>query len=66
MTNSVKVLEKDEKSGLSKYRYRQLSNKPDHFFHATLYFLLAASQVAAVHRTTRDFNYPQPINEFYL
>lgn len=66
MTNTVKVLEIDEKSGLSKYRYRQLSNKPDHYFHATLYFLLAASQVAAVSRTTRDFKFPQPISEFYL
>jgi hypothetical protein len=66
MTNTVKVLEIDEKSGLSKYRYRQLSNKPDHYFHATLYFLLAASQVAAVVRTTRNFTCPQPINEFYL
>jgi hypothetical protein len=66
MTNTVKILETDEKSGLSKYRYRQLSNKPDHYFHATLYFLLAASQVTAVKRTTRNCNLPQPLNEFYL
>ncbi len=67
MTNTVKVLEKDEKSGLSKYRYRQLANKPDHFFHASLYFLLAASQVNEV---TRNVNAGSKLlqakNEFYL
>jgi hypothetical protein len=66
MTNTVKILEKDEKSGLTKYRYRQLSNKPDHYFHATLYFLLAASKVSPVRRSTRGNDLPQALNEFYL
>ena len=66
MTNTVKVLETDEKTGLSVYRYRQLSNKPDHFFHSTLYFLLAASRVACTKRNTRVNQYPQAKNDFYL
>ncbi len=66
MTNSVKVLEIDERSGLSKYRYRQLSNKPDHFFHATLYFLMACSQVAEQNRNTGKTKLPNLVNEFYL
>jgi NAD-dependent SIR2 family protein deacetylase len=67
MTNTVKVLEVDEKSGLSKFRYRQLSNKPDHYFHATLYFLLAASKVMAIPRVTnRQLQTQQAKNEYYL
>jgi len=66
MTNTVKVLETDEKTGLSKYRYRQLSNKPDHFFHATLYFLLAASRTAATRRNSTRNTCQQAKNEFHL
>ena len=66
MTNTVKVLEKNEKTGLAVYRYRQLSNKPDHFFHATLYFLLAASQVAATHREVRTQDNLQAKNEYFI
>ena len=67
MTNTVKVLEIDEKSGLSKFRYRQLSNKPDHYFHATLYFLLAASKVANTPRMTQGNTILlQPKNDYYL
>ncbi len=66
MTNTVKVLETDERSGLSVYRYRQLSNKPDHYFHATLYFLLATSKVACIKRNTRVNQYPQAKNEYYI
>ena len=66
MTNTVKVLEKDEKSGLTKYRYRQLANKPDHYFHASLYFLLATTQVANIKRNTHNNILPQAINEFHL
>ena len=67
MTNTVKVLERDEKSGLSKYRYRQLANKPDHYFHATLYFLLAANQVSQVNRNVNGTQkLLQAKNEFYL
>ncbi len=68
MTNTVKVLEKDEKTGLSVYRYRQLSNKPDHYFHASLYFLLAAQEVAEVKTNEIEGNntLPQALNEFYL
>ena len=68
MTNTVKIREKDEKTGLSKYRYRQLSNKPDHYFHASLYFLLAASQVTQVGQNEIEGNnsLPQATNEYYL
>jgi hypothetical protein len=67
MTNTVKVLETNEKSGLKVFRYRQLSNKPDHYFHATLYFLLAASQVASTPRMTQGNTLLlQPKNEYYL
>lgn len=66
MTNTVKVLETDEKSGLTKFRYRQLANKPDHYFHATLYFLLAASQTAETRREEHKNKLKQPINNFYL
>jgi hypothetical protein len=66
MTNTVKVLEKDEKSGLTKYRYRQLANKPDHFFHASLYFLLATTQVADIKRNTNDNKLLQAKSEYYI
>ena len=67
LTNTVKVLEIDEKTGLSKFRYRQLSNKPDHYFHSLLYFLLAASKVAAIPRTTnQSLILTQPKNEYFI
>jgi len=66
MTNTVKIFEKDEKTGLGKFRYRQLANKPDHYFHATLYFLLACTRTAPVRRDSMVNSCPQPKNEFYL
>jgi len=67
MTNTVKILETDVRTGLSKYRYRQLANKPDHYFHATLYFLLAASQVAPTRHSTHDSGKNlQPKNEYFI
>jgi len=66
MTNTFKILEKDEKSGLSVYRYRQLANKPDHYFHATLYFLLAAMKAPVTPKTIGAQQYPQAKNEYYL
>jgi hypothetical protein len=49
MTNIAKVLEEDEFTGDKTYKYRKLgASRPDHYRHATNYFILACRDIAIV------------------
>ena len=45
MTKMVKSVDVNDKTGIRKPRWHKRGDKVDHYFHATLYFLVAASRI---------------------
>ena len=65
LTKMAKTTKKHPDTGVPKTRWIKTGSKVDHYFHATLYFLLAASQRSPV----RDGMPPKPIklkNKFHV
>lgn len=48
MTKTAKVTDHHPDTGLPKTRWVKMGDRQDHYFHATLYFLLAASQTTPI------------------
>jgi len=66
MSNIAKVLEEDEETGSREYFYRKLgTDKPDHYRHATNYFLLAAMRVGVCEREYEKRRPKDPYAEFF-
>jgi len=57
LTMTAKVLTEDEVTGSREYRYRRLGQ--DHYYHATAYFILAASKIR-VAEAFRGFKRQRP------
>lgn len=55
MCNVAKVLEEDPETGAKEYKYRKLG--PDHYRHATNYFLLAAEKIPVAVSETQGTTY---------
>ena len=55
MCNIAKVLEEDQETGAKEYKYRKLG--PDHYRHATNYFLLACEKVGIAMKDNIDTTY---------
>lgn len=56
MTKTAKIIITNPDTGLKKPRWKKLG--PDHYFHATLYFLLAASRTSIAQRGQGSINRP--------
>ena len=65
MSGVAKVLEKNEKTGVSVYRYREVGNDGDHYRNAMNYFLLAAAGARIAHAGGRSHRQTHAINDFF-
>jgi hypothetical protein len=55
LVNTAKVLQKNKRTGIEVYRYVTLMNRPDHYYHALGYYLLAASHIGVAHEDLRSY-----------